>query len=172
MKVAAVILCVLTASLLAALLIGALLPKRHEATRAAVYRRSPGELYAAIREFAAMASWRTGLERVELLPPREGRACFREISPHQSITYLVLEDRPPERLVTRIADEALPFGGTWTYEITPGPGGSRLRITERGEVMNVLFRFMARFVLGYTGTMNAYLSDLGKKFGEATVPGP
>ena len=68
--------------------------------------------------------------------------------------------------MTRIADRSLPFGGTWTYEITAEAGGSALRITEEGEVYNVIFRFMARFVFGYTATMEGVLRDAGRRFGE------
>jgi hypothetical protein len=50
------------------------------------------------------------------------------------------------------------------------PNGSRVRITERGEVRNVIFRFMARFVFGYTATMETYLKDLGGKLGETVTP--
>jgi polyketide cyclase/dehydrase/lipid transport protein len=172
MKVAILILAILAAAILLVLLVGALLPRAHKASRAARFRRSPGELYAVIRDFPAMPTWRRGLERVEVLPPREGCTCFREISTHQSVSYVVLEDKPPGKLVTKIADEGLPFGGTWTYEIIADADGSRLRITERGEIRNVVFRFMARFLFGYTGTMDAYLRDLGGKFGESVAPGP
>jgi hypothetical protein len=47
----------------------------------------------------------------------------------------------------------------------PG-GGSELRIHENGEIYNVIFRFMARFLFGYTGSIETYLRDLGAKFGE------
>jgi hypothetical protein len=30
----------------------------------------------------------------------------------------------------------------------------------------VIFRFMARFLFGYTGSIETYLRDLGAKFGE------
>jgi len=70
---------------------------------------------------------------------------------------------PPRVLVARIADPKLPFGGTWTYEITPDAGGSRLTITENGEIYNPLFRFMARFIFGYEGTIQSYLSSLEKR---------
>jgi len=81
----------------------------------------------------------------------------------------VLEDTAPTRLVVRIADPKLPFGGTWSYDIAPAAGGgSELRITENGEIRNVIFRFMSRFILGYTATIETYLRDLGAKFGQAT----
>ena len=58
----------------------------------------------------------------------------------------------------------MPFGGTWTYEITPVGKGSRLQITEDGEIYNPFFRFMARFIFGYEGTIGSYMSALEKRF--------
>jgi hypothetical protein len=70
----------------------------------------------------------------------------------------------------RIADPDLPFGGTWTYDITPDADGSRLKITEHGEVYNPIFRFMARCVFGHERTMKAYLSALEKKLASESAP--
>jgi hypothetical protein len=61
-----------------------------------------------------------------------------------------------------IADSTLPFGGKWTYELTPSGTGTMLRITEDGEVYNPVFRFVSRFVMGHTATMDKYLADVGK----------
>ncbi len=69
--------------------------------------------------------------------------------------------------MVRIADRKLPFGGTWSFDIAPAAGGeSDLRVTEDGEVYNPIFRFMARFVFGYTASIEGYLRDLGTKFGQ------
>ena len=62
----------------------------------------------------------------------------------------------------RIADPELPFGGTWTYELKPEGTGTRLVITERGEVYNPIFRFMSRFVFSRTATMEKMVADLEK----------
>ena len=75
----------------------------------------------------------------------------------------------PSRRVTRIAEKNLPFGGTWTFDIADAPEGCVVRITEDGEVYNVIFRFMARFFFGYTSNMEGYLRDLGQRFGELTT---
>jgi hypothetical protein len=82
------------------------------------------------------------------------------------IPLQVTEAVPPRRLVTRIADPNLPWGGTWTTEITLTSGGSVVRITEDGYVNNPLFRFMARFIFGYASTLDSYMKSLGEKFGE------
>jgi len=78
-----------------------------------------------------------------------------------------VEMTPPRKLVNRIADSSLPFGGTWTFEIQPVADGATLRITENGFVTNPVFRFVSRFVLGYTSEIEKYLRSLAKKFGEA-----
>ena len=146
--------------------IGATLPKSHVTTRRASYRQTPETIFAAISDFANAPSWRRELERVEMLEPVGGLPRFREHARHDVIAMEVVESRPPRRLVVRIADPNLPFGGRWVYEVQPAEGGSTLSITEEGEIYNPIFRFMARFVLGTHGTLEAYLRALGRKFGE------
>jgi hypothetical protein len=80
------------------------------------------------------------------------------------MTFIAARSEPPRLLVARIADPDLPFGGTWTYDIAPAGGGSRVTITEDGEIYNPLFRFVARFILGYEGTIASYLAALEKRF--------
>jgi hypothetical protein len=72
--------------------------------------------------------------------------------------------------VTRIADERLPFGGTWTWELEPNDGGTRLSITADGFVRPALFRVMARFVFGYHATMNAYLEPCAASSARRSSP--
>lgn len=150
--------------------VGALLPKAHRASRWVVLKKSPREVYAVISDSANAPAWRRGLQKVETLPPENGLKRFRETSAHGAITYVVLEDRPGERFVSKIADENLPFGGQWTFEFAPDGAGTKLRITEDGEVRNVIFRFMARYAFGYASSIEGYLRDLGKKLGELVEP--
>ena len=87
----------------------------------------------------------------------------------------VLEATPPNgagagRLVTRIVDDGLPFGGTWTWEIRPAAGGSEVTITEDGVIKNAFFRGMSALVFGYVESQKTYLFALGKKMGEDGEP--
>jgi hypothetical protein len=146
-------------------LIGAMLPKGHHATRQARFAQRPEALYAVI---SGPPNWRSDIEEHGTLP--DGKWWERD-SHGNKITYELVEDRPPSRRVVRMADPTLPFGGAWTLEVTPaevtpGAAGSTVRVTEDGEVYNVLFRFMARFIFGHTATIDTYLRDLGRKFGE------
>jgi hypothetical protein len=78
---------------------------------------------------------------------------------------------PQELLVGRIADDELPFGGTWTHRLEPLPGGgTRLATTEDGHIEPALFRLMAKLVFGYHRTLNDYQKALAAKFGEQATP--
>lgn len=148
-------------------LIGMMVPLGHTASRRTMLAQSPEAVWAAITDYAAFPSWRADVQRVETASLAEGRTAWVEHSKTGRLPIEVVASDPPRRLVTRIADRTLPFGGTWTYELQPANKGTVVIITEDGEVYNPLFRFMARFVFGYTATMESYLRSLEKKFSEA-----
>jgi uncharacterized protein YndB with AHSA1/START domain len=151
-------------------IVGAALPRTHVAARAARVPASADAVWAALTDVAAYPSWRDDVRAVEQLPPRDGRAAWREDSRHGRITYEVRAATPPASLTTAIADPDLPFGGRWTFTLTPDAGGTRVVVVEDGEVRNPLFRFMSRYVFGHTATMDAYLRALGRKFGADVTP--
>ena len=140
--------------------VGMMLPRDHVETRSAKLPADPDAVFAAIADVGSYAAWRTSLSAVEVLAPVNGRARWVDVSGGDRIAMEQVERQPPRRLVTRIADPDLPFGGTWTFELTPEAGGTRLRITERGEIRNPIFRTMSRFVFGYGATMETFLAEL------------
>ena len=154
------------------LLVGALLPPTHVAAVAADFRAPRDSIWATLTDVSAFPRWRDDVTRVEELPSRNGHRAWRETGEFGTITFETVEAEAPHRLVSRIADDSLPFGGSWTYEIAATPAGTTVTITERGEVRNILFRVMSRFVFGHTSTMEGVLHSLGRKFGEAVEPRP
>jgi uncharacterized protein YndB with AHSA1/START domain len=146
--------------------VGWLLPKGHVASRRARFRQSPEAIWEALTNFAAFPSWRPGVTTVEALPARDGHVFFREKGKFGEITMEIMEAVRPARLVGRIADGHLPFGGSWTYLISAERDATILTITEDGEVFNPIYRFVSRFVVGHHRTVDDYLKALGKKFGE------
>jgi len=140
--------------------VGLLLPRDHVEARSAVLPSRPEVVFAAIADVGAYAAWRRSLSAVEMLPPVQGRRRWIEVSGGDRVTMEQVEVRAPHRLVTRIVDPDLPFGGTWTFELTPAGSGTRLTITERGEIYNPIFRALARFIFGYGATMETFLAEL------------
>lgn len=145
--------------------IGYSLPVKHRGTGEATFKASPEALFSLITNVEAFPTWRSDLKSVEVLPSTDGRKRFREVGGHGTVSYLVEAVEPNRRLVTRIDDKSLPFGGAWTYELVPAAGGSTtLRIVEDGEVYNPVFRFVSRYFMGYDATIKQYLTAVGRKF--------
>jgi uncharacterized protein YndB with AHSA1/START domain len=163
------ILGALVVALASVWMVGSRLPQNHVATRSARYRQPPETVFRTITDFGNAPTWRTDLTRVEMLHPAAGLPRFREHGSDDAMTMEVVEMRAPRHLVVRIADSDLPFGGRWVYNVEPASDGTRLTITEEGEVYNPIFRFVARFLIGHHATIEEYLRALGDKFGEEAV---
>ena len=134
-------LIVLVAIVVVVAIIGWMLPQDHEASRSARFNQPRERLFAAVQQ-QVEEEQKTG-----------------------DVPMEVADNQPPGRLVMRITP-GQPFGGTWTFDLSPDGEGTRLTITERGEVYNPIFRFMSRFVFGYTATMDAFLQNLRRRVGD------
>lgn len=151
-------------------LIGSRLPKNHVASRSIFLRKSPQDVYAVIRDFASTSKWRADVKQVDVESAPGGAVYFREVAKHGTVNYELIEDVPSQRMVTKIRDTDLGYAGQWTYTLASENVGTRLTITENGEVSNVLFRFMSRYVFGQTSTIDSYLASLANHFGEPAIP--
>jgi Polyketide cyclase / dehydrase and lipid transport len=151
-------------------LIGSQLPKGHTASRSIFLHQSPQNVYAVVRDFGSAPAWRSDVKRIEVQPQGNGPIHFREEGKNGTVNYELSEDVPNERMVTRILDTDLGYSGKWIYLLKPENGGTRVTITEDGEVSNVLFRFMSRYIFGQTATLDGYLTSLAKRFGETATP--
>lgn len=147
--------------------IGTQLPEQHMVSRTVEFRQPPQQVWDII---SGPPTWRPEVARYEILSPDPHRKWIEYGRHGEKMTYEVTESDPPNRLVTRIADPNLPFGGTWTYEIRPTASGSSLTITEYGEIRSPVFRFVARYVQGYTATIDNYLKALRARLDASTSP--
>ena len=164
MKTVLVVLAILVLLAIVVVAIGAMLPVNHVASRSATLPASPEEVWRLITDSNGFPAWRSDVKAVERLPDRNGKPVWVEDTTSGRITLAVDRAEPPRLLVLRIADPDLPFGGTWTYELRPNVnGGTDVTITEDGEIYNPVFRTLARFVFGYTATMDQVLGDLEKR---------
>lgn len=156
---AALLIVAVVAALVAIVVgVGYALPQSHIASRTISLPAPPDDVFGAIWSVDRYPNWRADVQRVEVLSLEPLR--WRELSGGDWITFEVAESRRPEFHSVRIADPELPFGGTWTYELTPEGSGTRLTITERGEVYNPVFRFMSRFVFGHTASLDRFAESL------------
>lgn len=147
-------------------LIGLMMPKGHRASRTITLRAAPPDVFAVISDFARYSEWRSDVQRVEVLPDTGQGQMIREYGKNGTIPYRVEVFQPPSRMVMRIADPSLPFGGTWTFELEPSDAKTDLTLTEDGEVYNPIFRFISKVFISEYATIDTYLADLRKRLGE------
>ena len=157
MKILLLVLGAIVLVVAIVIIVGALLPKHHVATRTATLKATPDEVFRLI---SGPQDWRSDLKSHEAFT-EQGREMRRETSKNgQTLTLELIESKPPWLLKSRIADKNLPFGGSWTYRIEARSDGCLLTITEDGAVYNPVFRFISRFVIGHTRTIDSYLAML------------
>jgi hypothetical protein len=137
---AAVVLLVLV--FIVGSLVGRSLPVGHVASRSATFAVPAERVWDVINDPAFMTSRGVGDVKTE-----------------------TIESAPPRRLVRRIVGETS-FGGTWTSELDAEPGGgTRLVITENGEIYNAFFRFVSRYIVGHHRTIDSFVTALRRHLG-------
>jgi uncharacterized protein YndB with AHSA1/START domain len=165
MKWALIAVGIVVLVLVAVTAIGALLPRDHVAATSAVIAASPDDIWKALIDVDQFPRWRA-VSEVQRLDSNGGPRRWREVSRFGALSFEEVQAISPRLLTSRITDTDQGFGGTWTWEITPVPGGSHVTVTERGFVTNPMFRFLSRFVFGHYATQEEYLRALGRKFGK------
>jgi uncharacterized protein YndB with AHSA1/START domain len=169
MRIVLIVLGIIVAIVAAVAAIGMTLPQNHTASRSTHLSAPPDAVWVLITDFTRYPEWRkdvTSVEKVE----SGGAPTWREVSGSDRMTYEAVVWEAPTHLVSRIADKGLPFGGSWDYRLAAEGTGTRITITENGEVYNPLFRFVSRYVIGHTSTIDKYLKSLSAKLGDTYEP--
>ncbi len=158
----------LVALLVLMAVIGLMMPKAHTASRSTTLNVPPDKVFARISDFARYPEWRPDVKEVIMLDAPDGAIRFREIGKDGPVAYRVVSQDYPSRLVVRIDDASLPYGGTWTYTLRSEGSGTLLTITENGEVYNPIFRFLSRTVFSPAATIEKFLAAVkGREGGNA-----
>ena len=151
-------------------LIGCFVPRDHVAITAGTFRAAAERLFDAITDHAGQMAWRSGVSKIERGPDRDGKPVWVEHTGQGPMPIQEVEAVRPSRVVGRIVDEGMPFGGTWTFELAATPdGGTRVTITEAGFVRNLIFRALSP-CFSMTKPAETYLRDLGTHVGETITP--
>lgn len=146
-------------------IVGYRLPRGHTVARTTTVPLTPDAVYGLLTDVDQYPTWRPGVKSLQRHADRDGRPAWTEEVSGMKIPLHFERMEQPSLLVARIADPALPFGGTWTYRIASAAGGSEVTITEDGEVYNPFFRFMSRFVFGHAATLDEFVRNLESRAG-------
>ncbi|MFN0181283.1 MAG: SRPBCC family protein [Gemmatimonadales bacterium] len=154
----------------AASLVGMFLPRDHVARMTISLKSPPERVWALVSDLGGTARWRSEIVKVDVVEGSGKTVRFAETTKQGQVTFEVESQVAPRRQVTRIVDEGEPFGGTWTWELAPEGGGTRLTLVEAGFIKSPLFRVMAKLFFEPSETIDAYLRALAKALGETATP--
>ena len=142
---------------------GLLLPEHHTVSVSQTFQSPPKLVYDVLTDIRSYPSWRSDLIKVELSGGDGG--------PQEWIEYYTDNDplafrinKPDSSLIhTEIVGNDLTFGGHWFFYLEKYETGSKLTITEKGEVYNPLFRFISTYFMGHDTAIRQFLADLEKE---------
>jgi uncharacterized protein YndB with AHSA1/START domain len=150
--------------------VGSLLPRDHLSQMAIELVAPPDRVWALVSDVGGTARWRPEVKQVEIQPAAGGRVRFVETTRQGATPFEIVSQESPTRQVIRVVDDGLPFGGTWTWDLTRAGTGTRIMISEAGFIKNPVFRVVSRTFFPPTRVMNAYLRALAKELEEGAEP--
>jgi len=143
---------------------GRRLPSAHVTRRDVFVSASQQDVFALLADPKAIPRWRKTVGRVQLIAS-EPRVRYREFGPQGTLELEIEESTPPSRLVIHATPaRRMAFEGSWTYELAPEDDGTRVTLTERGQVRSPMARVFATYVLGHATHVERTLAALAIRF--------
>jgi uncharacterized protein YndB with AHSA1/START domain len=169
MKLALMIVLGLVAMVVLAVLglyvAGSQMPREHHSQITVTLRASRAEVWDLLTDYRAMPHWWPAVKAVRMEKLADGTELTWNQDRHgQKIPFRTVESRPKEKLVRAIATDQLPYGGTWTYDLSEtGAGFTRLTLSEDGYINPPIFRAMANWFIGLDRTQRDFLDNLQRQ---------
>lgn len=138
----------------------------HTLARAVRLHHPMEEVWAAVLDVGAQPTWRSDLSAMEAQPEVRGHEVWREV-PRSGppVTFETVETLKDRRLVRCVVDQDAPYGGCVTIEIIRRDDGAIVTVAEKFKVHSAWFRY-TNTVAGRRARLDAFLTDLGRTFGE------
>jgi hypothetical protein len=163
MKAFRIILLLLVLAGIGVYVDGAHLPYNHSVSVTAIVPAPQEKVFALITNVAHGSDWRPAIKSVTVLSTNKDPDHWVEYLDHgQFMTFLAVRTDPPIRRDVQLDDPRASYGGTWSYELSPGPvpATTTLRITETGFIKPPVYRFVMTHVFGPTRNLDQYMKDI------------
>jgi len=172
MKVFWTILLIALGLVIAATLVGMVLPKQHIVTFTDHFDRVPEEIWDVMTQVRQYPQWKPDVKDVVVISGDAEPLAWTETSLKDEVTsFRVINSLEPLTWEIQVIHPEIPPGGKWLFELKPNGEGTDVSVTETAKVNNPLMRFLDRFIIGYTHPLKDYLKALRWRLNEtpATV---
>jgi uncharacterized protein YndB with AHSA1/START domain len=145
---------------------GATMPVDHSVSISGDVNAPPEKVFTRITDIAGAPKWRPEVQSVEVLPKDNTRdAWVEDLGHNMKMKFLATTTVPPDatgHAVRKVKLDDPSYGGTWTYEISPGPtpGTTHLKITEDGFIIPPFYRFLMAHIFGPTKNLQDYMNHM------------
>ncbi len=121
---------------------GRSLPAHHEVTVRAVVPADPAVVHALVSDPARRTKWMPRVARIgQVADDALGRPVWRQLDPADDrFEFAVVSAAYPSFVVSAARPEEIGMSVTWSWTVSPAPGGSEIALTESAEIPNELFR--------------------------------
>ena len=163
MKVFGFVLFVLVLAGVIVYVDGAKMPYYHTVSVTGVVNAPQAKVFSLITDVVHGSHWRPAVKSVTTLTPDNGRDHWVEHLAHgQFMTFLATHTDAPNRRDVQLDDARAAYGGTWVYQLSPGPSpdSTTLRITETGYIKPPVYRFIMAKIVGPTRNLDEYMKNI------------
>lgn len=159
------ILVVITVAVILAIYgYGTTLPETHRVAKTVRLEATQDVVWALITDYQNTPEWWSDVKSVEEETRPDGTRVTWNIDQHgERLGFVTSEVTPPTKLVRKILDEGLPFGGVWIFELATDGGATQLTLTEDGFVTPPFFRAAMHLIIGEDAKINSFLTALVQK---------
>jgi uncharacterized protein YndB with AHSA1/START domain len=119
------------------------------------------QVFALLADPRRTPEWRTEVEAIhDYRETGNGLAAWTEVSGGAELDLRISERVDNERIVIVVDDEFAHYRGEWVFTFSDHEGGTRLAVTEAGEVPNPFIRGMFHLLANRDKTQQAHLDSI------------
>ena len=147
---------------LGALAVGYLMPLDDPVMRTVVFTHTPPEtLWPVVADHSiGQLRWRTDLDTIYRLPPRNGHPVVKEVDRNgRETVWETIEQIEPTQLKRMVVDSEV-WASHWTVIIVPHWQGSRVTFMDDRRIYNPLVRLYVRLFKDKYAHLDQYIADL------------
>ncbi len=148
--------------------LGSRLPVQHVAAASVVVKGTPDAVFDVVADVPGHAKWAEGIDAVNVLPDKDGKKAYEMVMGRNKFALLATVTEKPTQFTMTMDDGRKFFWGDWTYRLTPQGDGTKVVLTETGNVNSAIPRAMMHYLFGKHMYLKKNMNALAKKFGDAS----